>query len=192
MIGHLYTLGYAAPDAEQQLMTLMADPSTLLVDIRYSPRSRWQPQWNTKTLQAAWGDRYRHMKALGNVNYRFPDAPIQLLDAGAGIQWARETVAKTVNYPMQDTTIHTIVGTQLWAVTIEGKQHQASQDSNRSCPNESGEHGNPSVATATPRLPVYDTGLTCGSVIEQDLAWPDCFICMRYATPRRARLTDAQ
>src|SRR5207245_7356582 len=62
------------------------------------------------------------------------------------------TVAKTVNYPMQDTTIHTIVGTQLWAVTIEGKQNQASQDSNRSCPNESGEHGNPSVATATPRL----------------------------------------
>ncbi len=92
MIGHLYTLGYAAPDSEQQLMTLMADPSMLLIDIRYSPRSRWQPQWNTKTLQAAWGDRYRHMKALGNVNYRFPDAPIQLLDAGAGIQWAIETL----------------------------------------------------------------------------------------------------
>jgi hypothetical protein len=72
--------------------------------------------------------------------------------AFAAIQSIIETVAKTVNYPMQDTTIHTIVGTQLWAVTIEGKQNQASQDSNRSCPNESGEHGNPSVATATPRL----------------------------------------
>ena len=64
----------------------------------------------------------------------------------------RVTVAKTVNYPLQDTTIHTIVGTQLWAVTIEGKQNQASQDSNRSFPNESGEHARPSVATATPRL----------------------------------------
>jgi hypothetical protein len=63
-----------------------------------------------------------------------------------------DTVANTVNYPMQDTTIHTIVETQLWAVTIEGMPNQASQDSNRFFPNESGEHGNPSVATATPRL----------------------------------------
>ncbi len=92
MTGHLYTLGYAAPDAEQQLATLMADPSTLLIDIRYSPRSRWQPQWNKKALQAAWGDHYVHVQALGNVNYRLPDAPIQLLDADAGIQWAVETL----------------------------------------------------------------------------------------------------
>jgi len=75
-----------------------------------------------------------------------------LLLALLAFQLGSNTVAKTVNYPMQDTTIHTIVETQLWAVTIEGKQNQASQDSNRSFPNESGEHGNPSVATATPRL----------------------------------------
>jgi uncharacterized protein (DUF488 family) len=92
MTRQLHTLGYAAPDAEQQLATLMADPSILLVDIRYNPRSRWRPQWNKKALQAAWGDRYRHVQALGNVNYRLPDAPIQLLDADAGIQWAGETL----------------------------------------------------------------------------------------------------
>ena len=68
-----------------------------------------------------------------------------------------DTVAKTVNYPMQDTTIHTIVETQLWAVTIGGKPNQANQDSNRSFPNEAGGHGNPAVATATPRLRPYRT-----------------------------------
>ena len=45
-----------------------------------------------KALQAAWGDRYRHVKALRNVNYRPPGAPIQLLDANAGIQWAVATL----------------------------------------------------------------------------------------------------
>jgi uncharacterized protein (DUF488 family) len=89
MIGNLYTLGYAHPDATATLQAWMASgPKVLLVDIRYSPRSRWFPQWSQKALQATWGDRYRHVKALGNVNYRLVGAPIQLADADAGIAWA--------------------------------------------------------------------------------------------------------
>ena len=76
MIGRLYTLGSAHPNAVATMQALMAsDSQMLLVDIRYTPRSRWFPQWSQKTLQTAWGDRYRHVKALGNVNYRHSAAP---------------------------------------------------------------------------------------------------------------------
>ncbi len=91
MSGTLYTLGYLHPDGATTLMAVMAsDPMTLLVDIRYSPRSRWLPQWSKKQLQATWGDRYRHVKALGNVDYRLADTPIQLLDPLMEIRWAME------------------------------------------------------------------------------------------------------
>ena len=40
--------------------------------------------------------------------------------------------------------------------------------------------------------PVYDTGLTRGSVIEQERALLVVFIWVRYATPRRAMFTEAQ
>jgi uncharacterized protein (DUF488 family) len=91
MTGILYTLGYTHPDATTTLQTLMtSDPKMLLIDIRYSPRSRWFPQWSKKQLQASWGDRYQHMKALGNVNYHLADAPIQLLDPEMGIRWVVE------------------------------------------------------------------------------------------------------
>ena len=63
---------------------------------------------------------------------------------------AGSTVAKTVNYPKQDRAIHTIVGTQPWAVTIAEKPNHTNQDSNRFFPTESGEHEDSSAATATP------------------------------------------
>ena len=65
------------------------------------------------------------------------------------------TVARTVNYPKQDTTIHTTVETQPWAATIGGKSNQANRNSSRSFPNESGEHGSSSAATATPSQCLY-------------------------------------
>lgn len=41
-------------------------------------------------LEAAWGGRYRHMRALGNVNYRWADAPILQANLETGIRWAVE------------------------------------------------------------------------------------------------------
>ena len=65
------------------------------------------------------------------------------------------TVAKCIYYPKQDTTIHTIEGKQLWAVTIAGKQTHTNQGSNTSFPHEAGEHGVSSAATATPSQARY-------------------------------------
>lgn len=93
MSGTLYTLGYLYPEATTTLMAVMAsDLMTLLVDIRYRPRSRWSPQWSKRRLQTTWADRYRHVKTLGNVNHRLADVPIQLFDADAGIRWVVETL----------------------------------------------------------------------------------------------------
>jgi uncharacterized protein (DUF488 family) len=93
MTGTVQTLGYMHPDAATTLAAWMAsDPMTVLVDIRYSPRSRWRPQWTKKALEAAYGGRYIHVKAFGNVNYRDPVAPIRLLDPDAGVRWALKTL----------------------------------------------------------------------------------------------------
>lgn len=92
MTGTIHTLGYAHPDAQARLHALMDSDLTMVpVDIRYSPRSHWYPQWSGQALQKTWGDRYRHIKALGNVNYRSA-APIQLMDADAGVRWAVATL----------------------------------------------------------------------------------------------------
>jgi uncharacterized protein (DUF488 family) len=83
--GYIYTVGYAAADAVRDLEGLMADPAVLLIDIRLAARSQWFPQWTKKRLRLKWGDRYRHMPALGNVNYRDHRAPIELADPATGL-----------------------------------------------------------------------------------------------------------
>ena len=72
------TLGYALSGAEEQLVALMAEPKTLLLDVRLVPRSRWWPQWCKPQLRARWGQRYSHEKQLGNDNYRDRTLPVML------------------------------------------------------------------------------------------------------------------
>ena len=81
----LYTLGYAARGSELELARLMADPKTLLVDIRLVPASRWCPQWRKAVLSATYGERYLHLVGLGNLNYKDRDKGIQLLAPDAAL-----------------------------------------------------------------------------------------------------------
>ena len=83
--GKVYTIGYAADGSAQLLEQVMSDPAVLLIDIRLVPRSRWFPQWNKKQLVQQWGQRYRHERRLGNVNYKNKRKPIELCDAVGGI-----------------------------------------------------------------------------------------------------------
>src|SRR6266516_182648 len=85
--GTLYTLGYAEPNATERLETLMAQPRTALVDIRYAPYSRWAASWRKKALMEKYGQvRYTHVRALGNINYNKPDLPIELADPDEWVQ----------------------------------------------------------------------------------------------------------
>ncbi len=77
--GTLQTLGYMEDHAQQRLDDFLARPHTSLLDIRYSPRSRWHPEWNKGALLERYGAmRYGHCKELGNENYNRPGASIKL------------------------------------------------------------------------------------------------------------------
>jgi uncharacterized protein (DUF488 family) len=64
----VYTAGYTGK-TPQELRALAVALDATVFDIRFSPRSR-VPEWNKEPLQRALGDRYRHVPALGNRNYR--------------------------------------------------------------------------------------------------------------------------
>ncbi len=67
MQGKIIPFGYASGGIAL-LDQLMRERSAYLVDIRLSPRSRWQI-FNKEALQSRFRSRYMHMPELGNVNY---------------------------------------------------------------------------------------------------------------------------
>ncbi len=79
----VYPCGYAehAPQIEA---LMQQDPSLLLIDTRYSPRSRI-PGWSEAALRRRFGEQYRSSGAtLGNINYA-RGGPIRLADPERGI-----------------------------------------------------------------------------------------------------------
>ncbi len=81
----IQTIGYRQPDGLAEIERLMAnDPSLILVDIRYQPKSR-KPEWSGRAFAEKYQERYRWIEALGNLNYKTP-GNIQLADPQAGIE----------------------------------------------------------------------------------------------------------
>lgn len=82
----VYPIGYNAGGAEACVEQLMSDPNTLLIDIRYSPRS-WRSTWQEATLRNSFGERYRAAgRFLGNINYSSKiNKPIKIADPRVGI-----------------------------------------------------------------------------------------------------------
>jgi uncharacterized protein (DUF488 family) len=84
----LYTLGYrhrSLDDIAHVLQTYEA----LLVDVRYTPASRWRPESGRHRLAAYFGARYVWCEALGNRNYNDKGGPIALADYPAGLAQVR-------------------------------------------------------------------------------------------------------
>lgn len=81
MMQPLYTFGYSGrlPD---QLQALVEQLDAVVVDIRFSPRSR-SPGWSAGRLQKLLEKRYRHLPALGNRNYK--GGPIEFVDLKTGV-----------------------------------------------------------------------------------------------------------
>jgi uncharacterized protein (DUF488 family) len=79
--GTIYTLGYSQTKAVARLEQLMRHPHVLLVDVRYQPVSRWNPQWNRASLAGRYRQRYVWDRRLGNVNYRSRTLSIELAAA---------------------------------------------------------------------------------------------------------------
>lgn len=77
----IYTIGYANRTIAT-LKTIVERLDAHLFDVRYSPASR-MPEWSGARLRAVFGDRYTHLRELGNANYK-NDGPIQLVDYVTG------------------------------------------------------------------------------------------------------------
>jgi len=78
----IYTLGYAQWSIDavaDQLITLGA----ILVDVRQSPYTT-KPGFAKPDLNTRFGDRYVHLPAFGNVNYK--EGPIELSDPEKGLR----------------------------------------------------------------------------------------------------------
>lgn len=77
----VYTLGYTGrkPHDIKALVTAL---DATLIDIRFSPLSRCA-YWTKQAFVTLLGDRYQHLKALGNANYK-SDGPVHLVDFAAG------------------------------------------------------------------------------------------------------------
>lgn len=91
----IYTIGYSGwtPGA---LKAAVDARGALLVDIRYSPRSR-RPEWRTAALAGLWGEdvaqHYVWWRELGNVNYKnggpivLADPELALIPAATLLHW---------------------------------------------------------------------------------------------------------
>ena len=80
MTRQVYTLGYPVRKLDE-IVAMVEDKQAILFAIRFSPRSR-NPVWNEGNLRQAFGARYKHIRALGNANYRGNSVRIQDFDAG--------------------------------------------------------------------------------------------------------------
>lgn len=83
----IYTLGYSGIRPEN-LRAVAESYDLVVLDVRLSPRSR-RPEWTRGRLQALLGQRYLHLPALGNVNYK-SQGPVQLADPEVGIALAAQ------------------------------------------------------------------------------------------------------
>lgn len=79
----IWSIGYSGlkPD---KLFGHVRSMNAVLVDIRYSPRSR-NPAWSRSHLEQGLGDRYRHVQNLGNAAYLSKEGHIKIVDMEAGI-----------------------------------------------------------------------------------------------------------
>lgn len=79
----IYTLGYTGlkPDKIDKWLQLN---NAVIADIRMSPRSR-VPMWEKDALIKQLGERYVHIPALGNVNYK-NGGVITLADPAMGLK----------------------------------------------------------------------------------------------------------
>jgi len=84
---NLYTFGYRgySTDDLQDHLNNIDSLHSVVVDIRYVPYSKMMPFWSKENLQEKFGDKYFHIKALGNKNYK-EKGKIEILDLESGIE----------------------------------------------------------------------------------------------------------
>ena len=83
-LSSFYTTGYTGKSVEQ-LPALLDFYDAILADIRFAPTSR-HLQWTKNYLSLMLEDRYRHVAALGNRNYKTHGGAIQIHNLEIGVR----------------------------------------------------------------------------------------------------------
>jgi uncharacterized protein (DUF488 family) len=78
----VFTWGYSGRSLDE-LVTIRSERGALIVDTRYSTRSR-VVMWNREPLENRFGADYVWIREFGNVNYWNSDRAIELLNPTAG------------------------------------------------------------------------------------------------------------
>jgi hypothetical protein len=81
--GTIYTAGYRGRTPEE-VLSLARRLNAIVVDVRYRAQSRIRG-FNKSELRRLLGERYLHVRALGNGNYK-SCGPVKLLDADEGVR----------------------------------------------------------------------------------------------------------
>jgi len=84
LLSSFYTTGYTGK-AVDQLPALLDFHDAVLADIRFAPVSR-HLQWTKNYLSLMLKERYRHVAALGNRNYKTEGAAIQIHNLEIGVR----------------------------------------------------------------------------------------------------------
>ena len=85
----IYLFGYSGKTLDQIAQALGEDG--LLLDIRYSPRSR-KAGFSRSGLERVFGERYRHVREFGNADYQA--GGIRLADGEAGVRIVEALIAE--------------------------------------------------------------------------------------------------
>ena len=78
------------------LLAILNQTGGVLLDIRYSPRSR-RPGFSRSGFERAIGDRYAHLPELGNVDYK--GDTITISDPEVGLEVVRQ-IAEEIDGPI--------------------------------------------------------------------------------------------
>jgi len=90
----IYTLGYTGCDPGD-LRDLAHLKSTVVIDTRFSPRSR-VPAWDGAALKALLGGSYTHDRNLGNRNYK-NGRPIEIVNLRRGLEGVKAYLKHDLN-----------------------------------------------------------------------------------------------
>ncbi len=93
-MGHahpIYSWGYQG-QRFADLQAFVEQTGAVVVDVRLKPFSR-DPTWRRAALERAFGEQYRWVEALGNLNYR-NGGPVRLKDEATGLAIVRALVSR--------------------------------------------------------------------------------------------------
>src|SRR5579859_874116 len=92
--GGVLRVGAAMIGADGEVGRVMADPSVVLVDIRYAARGRWRHEWDRGALRARFGSRYTHERGLANANFQDREKSVALVNAEKALAGAVDLLSK--------------------------------------------------------------------------------------------------